>query len=243
MSQPHSERQPRETQEGQLALLRQALTLQPDYPAAQAAAAWCHEVRYMRGGLQEADKMAALEHARSAIEAGADDAETLAVAGFAIGLVAHDYDMAMNAIQRALQINGTSVEALRLGAVILGHAGRAEQAVEYAQQAIRFSPLDPVIAHSYNALGIAHCPAGNWEGVASACGKAIQANPRFSLPLILQAAALCLLGREDEAKAAARRVPELEPGFTVSGFVRSHTGRAEIWEPIDDALRRLGLPE
>jgi len=41
----------------------------------------------------------------------------------------------------------------------------------------------------------------------------------------------------------AGRVPELEPGFTVSGFVRAHTGRAEIWEPIGDALRRLGLPE
>ena len=81
------------------------------------------------------------------------------------------------------------------------------------------------------------------EGVASACGKAIQANPRFSLPLVLQAAALSFLGRRDEARAAARRVPELEPGFSVSGFVRSHVGRAEIWEPIGDALRQLGLPE
>jgi hypothetical protein len=35
----------------------------------------------------------------------------------------------------------------------------------------------------------------------------------------------------------------LEPGFTVSGFVKSHTGRADIWEPIGDALRRLDLPE
>ena len=59
----------------------------------------------------------------------------------------------------------------------------------------------------------------------------------------MQAAALSCLGRLDEAKAVVRRVPELEPGFTVSGFVRSHTGRAEIWEPIGDALRRLGLPE
>jgi tetratricopeptide (TPR) repeat protein len=226
-----------------LALLHKALALQPDYAAANAAAAFAHEVRYMRGGLNEADKEAALRYARAAIEAGADDAETLAVAGFAIGLVAHNYETAMNAIERALQINATSVEALRLGAVILGHAGHSERAVEYAQRAIRFSPLDPSIAHSYNALGIAHCPTGNWEGVAAACGKAIQANPRFSLPLVLQAAALSFLGRWDEAKAAARRVPELEPGFTVSGFVRAHTGRAEIWEPIGDALRGLGLPE
>jgi tetratricopeptide (TPR) repeat protein len=71
-----------------LALLRQALSIQPDYPAAHAAAALCYEQRYMRGGLQKADKEAALLHARAAIEAGADDAETLVNAGFAIGLVA-----------------------------------------------------------------------------------------------------------------------------------------------------------
>ena len=47
-------------------------------------------MRYMRGGLHEADKAAALNHAWAAIEAGADDATTLATAGFVIGLVAHD---------------------------------------------------------------------------------------------------------------------------------------------------------
>ena len=59
----------------------------------------------------------------------------------------------------------------------------------------------------------------------------------------LESAALSQLGRIEEAKVAARRGLELEPGFTVSGFVRAHTGRAEIWEPIGDALRRLNLPE
>jgi hypothetical protein len=53
---------------------------------------------------------------------------------------------------------------------------------------------------------------------------------------VLQAAALSFLGRWDEARAAARRVLELEPGFTISSFVRAHTGRAEIWEPIGEAL-------
>ena len=31
--------------------------------------------------------------------------------------------------------------------------------------------------------------------------------------------------------------------FTVSRFVRSHTGRADIWEPIGEALRGLSLPD
>jgi adenylate cyclase len=226
-----------------LPLLHQALALQPDFAAAHATAAYAYENRYMRGGMNATDKADTLHHARAAIEAGPDDARTLATAGFAIGLVDHDYETAMNAIDRALELTSTSAWALGLGAVILGHAGQTARAVEYAERAIRFSPFDREIGHPYVGLAIAHCAAGNWEEVIAACGKAAQASPRFSLPYVLQAAALSMLGRGDEAKALARRVPELEPGFTVSGFVKAHTGRADIWQPIGDALRRIGLPE
>jgi adenylate cyclase len=226
-----------------LELLRKALALQPDFAAANAAAAFCHENRYMRGGLNQADKEAALHFARAAIEAGADDAATLATAGFIIGLVDHDYETAMNAIDSALALTPSSAWALGSGAVILGHAGRTTEAIDYGERALRVSPLDPEIWHAYVGLAIARCAAGNWEEAITACRHTIRANPRFSLPHVLQAAALSFLGRSEEARVIARRVPELEPGFTVSGFVRAHTGRAEIWEPIGDALRRLGLPE
>ena len=226
-----------------LPLLHQALVLQPDFAAAHAAAAYAYENRYMRGGMSDADKVATLRHARAAIEAGPDDSRTLATAGFAIGLVAHDYETAMNAIDRALELTSASAWAFGLGAVILGHAGQTARAIEYAERAIRFSPLDREIGHAYIGLAIAHCAAGNWEEAIAACGKTAQASPRFSLPYVLQAAALSMLGRLGEAKSVALRVPELEPGFTVSSFVRAHTGRREIWEPIGDALRQTGLPE
>src|SRR6516164_4384872 len=226
-----------------LALLREALALQPDYAAANAAAAYAHENRYMRGGLNKADKEAALHYARAAIEAGADDAGTLAIAGFVIGLVEHDYETAMNAIDSALTLTPSSARALGYGAVILGHAGRTAEAIEYGERALRISSSDPKISDPYMGLAIAHCAAGNWEEAIAACRHTIRANPRFSLPHVLQAASLSFLGRSEEARVTAGRVPELEPGFTVSGFVRAHTGRTEIWEPIGDALRRLGLPE
>jgi TolB-like protein/class 3 adenylate cyclase len=226
-----------------LPLLRQSLDLDPGFVAAHAAAAWCYEQRYLRGGLDSADKAAALAHARAALEAGADDAGTLATAGFVIGLVDHDYDTAMNAIDRGLAMSPSSALALSLGSVILGHAGRTAEAIDYAERALRWCPLDRTVNLPYVGLGIAHCAAGDWEAAIPACGKAEQANPRFSLPYFLRAAALSQLGRTEEAKAPAQRGLELEPGFTVSGFVRAHTGRAEIWEPIGDALRRLALPE
>ena len=41
-------------------LLQKALRLDPDYPAAHAHLAWCHEWCFTRGGLDEADRSAAL---------------------------------------------------------------------------------------------------------------------------------------------------------------------------------------
>ena len=226
-----------------LELLHRSLALQPDYAAAHAAAAWCYEQRYLRGGLHDDDRTAGLTHARAALEAGADDATTLATAGFVIGLIEHDYETAMNAIDRALALNSSSALALGLGSTILAHAGRTDRAIQYGERALRLSLHDPTIYLPLTALGIAHLAAGKHEEAALVCNTATQSNPRFSFPRVLQTAALSLLGRADDAKAAAQKVLELEPGFSIAMFVRSHTGRPDIWNPIGDALRRVGLPE
>jgi TolB-like protein len=225
-----------------LALLNQALELQPDFPAARAAAAWCHEMRYLRGGLQDADKKAALDQAQGAIEAGPDDATTLYTAGFVIGLVAHDYTTSMEIIDRALTLTAASAAALGLGAVILAHAGDSAKAIDYAQRAIRLTPFSRESAVPYGALAMVYCATRDFPSAVSAAATAIQANPRFSLSHALHTAALVGSGRMGEARAAATRVLECEPDFTVSGFVRAHSGRAEIWNPVGEALRAAGLP-
>jgi adenylate cyclase len=226
-----------------LALLDQALALEPDYAAAHASAAWCYEQRYMRGGLREDDKIAGLHHARAAIEAGADDAATLATAGFCIGLIAHDYTTAMEVIDRGLTLAASSALGLSFGSVILGHAGEADRAIDYAERALRSGPPDFMTYLSYTGLALAHYVAGNFAESATAGSRAARANPRFSYPQVVQAAALMQAGRTGEAQAVARRVLEIEPSFTVTEFVRAHTGSAEIWEPMGDALRQIGLPQ
>jgi TolB-like protein len=222
-----------------LEFLRQALALQPDYPAAQAAAAWCHEIRYMRGGLHPSDKTAALAHASAAIEAGADDAVTLATAGFVIGLVAHDYDTAMEIVDRALTLIHASSFALGLGAIILSHAGRTDAAIDYARQALRITPRGSDAANAHLGLAIAYCVAGDFEPAVNAASQSVQMNPRFSLAHVFHATALSGLGRMDEGRAAMRRVIELEPQFTVAGFVAAHTGRPDIWDSIGRALSEV----
>ena len=220
--------------------LHRSLALEPDFAAAHALAAWCYEQRYLRGGMHEADRIAGLGHARAALGAGADDLITLATAGFVIGLVEHDYQTAMNAIDNALALNGSSTLALGLGATILAHDGQTARAVEHGERALRLSPHDPTAYLQLTALGIAHLVAGRFEEAAAVCNKTCQSNPRFSFPVVLQTTALARLGRDNEAKATARRVLELEPRFSVAEFVRAHTGRAEIWNPIGDVPRHVG---
>jgi TolB-like protein/class 3 adenylate cyclase len=226
-----------------LALLNQALALQPDYAAAHASAAWCYEQRYLRGGLRDEDKVAGLYHARAAIEAGADDAATLATAGFCIGLIAHDYTTAVEVIDRALTLTAASALGLSFGSIILGHAGDTVRAIDYGERALRVSPPDFMTYLCYAGLVLAHYVAGDNEKSAAAGSRAAQANPRFSYPQVVQTAALARAERLEKARMVARRVVEIEPSFTVTEFVRAHTGRTDIWSPMGNELRRADLPD
>jgi Flp pilus assembly protein TadD len=96
----------------------------------------------------------------------------------------------------------------------------------------------------YIALAYAHFAAGRFEEMVSAANLANQANPRFTPPLILLAAALGCLDRSEEAKTVVQRLIELQPRITVATAILS----ARYAEPkntaaLENALRRAGLPE
>jgi adenylate cyclase len=65
-------------------LLEEALKIEPDYSAAHAYLSWCLHSRYGRGGLREDDRVAAVQHARTAITLGNDDATALAIAALVL---------------------------------------------------------------------------------------------------------------------------------------------------------------
>jgi adenylate cyclase len=91
-----------------LPLLGKAIELEPDFAAAHAFIAWCHEARYLRGGMQEETRIAALHHARRAIAAGGDDGAALATAGFVIAVVGRDYETALTAFDRSFALSSSS---------------------------------------------------------------------------------------------------------------------------------------
>jgi tetratricopeptide (TPR) repeat protein len=78
---------------------------------------------------------------------------------------------------------------------------------------------------------------------AEAARNGIDANPSFSNAHAILAAALMRLGRVDDAKAAFRDVFELQPGFTIGGFMRLANFEPAMSRNLADAWRELNVPE
>jgi TolB-like protein/class 3 adenylate cyclase len=227
-----------------LPLLGKAIELEPDYAAAHAIIAWCHEQRYLRGGMQEETRLAALRHARLAIAGGNDDAAALATAGFVIAVCGRDFETALTAFDRSFVLSSSSALALGFSSLVRAWKGDDAIAVEQANRALRLSPFDPLIYLPYIGLAYAHFAAGRFEEMVSAANLASQSNPRFTPPLILLAAALGCLGRSEDANTIVQRLLELQSGITVATAILS----ARYVDPnniaaLENALRRAGLPE
>jgi TolB-like protein/class 3 adenylate cyclase len=227
-----------------LPLLARAVELEPDYAAAHAMIAWCHEQRYLRGGLHEETRQAALQHARTAIAVGGDDAAALATAAFVIAVVEYDYETATAAFDRSFALSSSSALALGFSSIVRAWKGDDVRAVDHAERAIRLSPFDPLLYVPYIGLAYAHFAAGRFEDAATAASRASQSNPKFSMPYVLHAAALANLGRREEARVVADRLREVEPALTVATAIRS----ARFANPnknteLGDALLQAGLPD
>jgi adenylate cyclase len=227
-----------------LPLLEKAIDLEPEFAAAHAMIAWCQEQRYLRGGMQEETRNAALRHARHAIAAGGDDAVALATAGFVIAVAGRDFETALTAFDRSFALSSSSALALSFSSIVRAWKGDDAIAVEHGNRALRLSPVDPWIYMPYIGLAYAHFAAGRFEETVAAASLATQSNPRFIVPQILHAAALANLDRSEDAKTVVQRLLELQPGLTVAtGILSARYVDPKHIAALANALRRAGLPD
>jgi adenylate cyclase len=239
---PHMESLSTEGARTALGLLGQALALDPNYAPAHALSAWCHETLFARAGYDEPDRIAGLRHARAAIASSTDDATALATAANVIVHLSTDSEMALHAIERAVSLNPSSAAAHYFGARLQGYRGNSAAAIALAERALRLSPSDPRTYEAYFALAIAAIHDGRYDDAVSHALKAWQANPDFSVALMLYSGALAMAGRMEEALPLARRYMELEPNIRVHTVYQIGMVR-ELADKIANAGRLLGLPE
>ncbi|HEX6121079.1 MAG TPA: adenylate/guanylate cyclase domain-containing protein [Dongiaceae bacterium] len=225
-----------------LALIESALAKEPAYAQAHGFAAWAHEILFARGGGREENRLGAVRHAHAAIAHGRDDAIALSLGGFGMGMVAHDREAARQAFEAALALSPSCALAYIFGSVVSALAGDADRGIEWGERALRLSPFDPISYGPFFAIALGRLARGEHEAAAEAAQKVFQANPYWSSAHYLLAATHAKLGRLDAAKAAAKRVLELQPGFTISGTCAAFDIHPSIATPLSEALGLAALP-
>ncbi len=127
--------------------------------------------------------------------------------------------------------------------------GRAEEAEAHIGEALRLSPRDTTAYIWMNMAGLAKLHFGDYERAVTWCRRSIEANRNFPSANFDLAAALVLLGRFDEARAAVKAGLALNPIYTVSRVRAAWAAMSD--EPTYlvqiertlEALRKAGVPE
>jgi TolB-like protein/tetratricopeptide (TPR) repeat protein len=224
-------------------LLQQALILEPEYALAHATLAWCHHVRFSRGGLEAAERDASIRHARAAVALGSDDALALAIGAFVIWFDAHDTEIAFDLFDRALSISASNVVALATSAVALAWSGRTALAVERARRSLQLSPFDPLRYLAHQALSGSSFQLGDYEQAQFEARRAVDSSPGFSVPYAYLCAAQLRLGRLDEARQTVRRMLDIDPGFCVRRFRVTVGVDDAVFDNFAQAWREAGMPD
>jgi adenylate cyclase len=127
-------------------------------------------------------------------------------------------------------------------ATILKDFGGEEEAVQLFERAMRLSPKHPW--HVSYGYGVTLFLVGRKEEAVRALKKAIDQNPTHVLPQAFLAAVYVDLGRLGEAKATANQVMQLNPNFTATRLIKSHTFHDSTKDArFRSLMHRAGLPE
>jgi Flp pilus assembly protein TadD len=140
---------------------------------------------------------------------------------------------------------------LALAHAQIGHAkyliGRGEETEAHIERALRLSPRDTSAYVWLKHSGSSKLALGADEEAVSQFRHGVEANRNFALMHFGLAAALGLLGRLDEARAAARAGLALDPTFTVSRLRSDASSDNRTYlaqrERTCDGMRKAGVPE
>lgn len=234
-----------EENERALELLSEALQLQPNYPTANALAAWCYQQRHLLEwpGAQNDDRETAKRLARVAISNSANTPLALALAGAVRAALTRDHALALAAADRATMICNNSALVQCFDALTRCLCGAYDKAIEHADKAIRLSPMEPLIYYAAFALGLAYLLTGRNEEAVASARKSIDGNPNFAFAHCVVALGSARLGRRDEAIQAARRLLDVAPHFRIGTLRKLRFADAMRLQSDLPLLRAARIPE
>ncbi len=188
------------------------------------------------------DRNEAFALARQAMSLDPDDALSHVVSGLvSFYMTTNGVETAGQAYEKALQINPNFAMAhgfMGGNQAMRGDFAAARKHLDLARQ---LSPHDPSAGLWQILYNIGLYGAERYEDVVKGAGEAIGTNSDFAGLYRQRAAALAMLGREEEARDDIDQVLRLDPDNTIKRM--RETSYWPNIKPFLEGLRRAGLPE
>lgn len=152
----------------------------------------------------------------------------------------HRRDDAFAELRRAVDLNPNTADG-RL-ALVVAHAGRAEEGIAMLSQIARLDPLPRPVYFSY--LANCYYLAGRYREALETSRTAVDRLPAVYQARVWHAAAAAQVGLEDEARTAAAAAMRLRPDLTIARFLNTiQLASAGDSERLREGLSKAGLPE
>ncbi len=225
-------------------LLSQALAIDPDYAAAHAwraywlafalSQSWC--------STRETVLSEAGQHSERALTLDPQDARALTIIGHVRAFVHQQPREALKFHERALVLNSNLPMAWGFAAITYTYLGDLDEATRRFERYQRFSPLDPNGFRFDAAMTLLALNKRDYEEAVRLGRRASQLNPGFSAGLKHYLSALGHVGMPRQAADVLARLTDIEPDFTVAGFLAtSPFDRPADQDHYAEGLRRAGL--
>jgi adenylate cyclase len=223
---------------------RKAVELEPNYGKAISKLAWTHWADAHFGWSTNTDKSWEEFRRFATMSVERDDDEAWghwAMAGYSL-IRLRQHDRAIAEMQRALELNPNDADVMSDCASFLNHAGRTEEAIEWALRAMRLNPHHPT--WYVLQLGPIYYDGRRYaDAVATLEGLGDSETIWSNLYL---AAGHAQLGHDSEARRAIERVLKIQPQATVeemSAPEKVPYKEQSYREHFRDGLRKAGLPD
>lgn len=136
-----------------------------------------------------------------------------------VNLSERKFEEASAEAESAVSARPSCPASYTLKASVLNYLGRASDAIEHAEYALRLTPVHPPMYPAI--LASAFYVSGRYEEAIAAAKTAIDLDDTHIDPHLMLAAANAALGHGEEARWAAERVRSLKPTFTLEDYAAS----------------------
>jgi adenylate cyclase len=239
-----------ETAAQSLALLEEAMRLDPGYALAKSLASWCHaqNIVYLRSSDPQRDRERALILAEEAERLDSSDPLVLTALSGAYTLAGR-LERASPLIEKALRLDPNSAWAWQRSGWILFYKAQPERALEHFKRSLRISPFDPINFNTYIGMGVSHFAACRYEDAIECFEKSLQERLSTVWAHRMLAPAYAQAGRLEDARRSAGLLLQRHPDFTIAwhrqvmNSLSSELRETDYADRIIEGLRLAGVPE